>query len=57
MEFSYHTVEAGETMYEISQMYGIKLKKLYQLNLMKPGDEPAINDEIHLRKKKNPAVQ
>jgi hypothetical protein len=30
VEFSYHTVEAGETMYDISQMYGIKLKKLYQ---------------------------
>lgn len=54
VEFSYHTVEAGETMYDISQMYGIKLKKLYQLNLMSPGEEPEVNDEIHLRKKKNP---
>ncbi len=54
VEFSYHTVEAGETMYDISQMYGIKSKKLYQLNLMNPGEEPELNDEIHLRKKKNP---
>ena len=51
VEFPYHTVEAGETMYEISQMYGIKLKKLYQMNLMNPGEEPEVNDEIHLHKK------
>jgi LysM repeat protein len=54
VEFSYHTVEARETMYDISQMYGIKLKKLYQLNLMNPGEEPGPGDEIHLRKKKVP---
>jgi len=56
VEFSYHTVEAGETMYDISQMYGIKLKKLYQLNLMNAGDEAQVGDEIHLRKKKNPSA-
>ena len=56
VEFSYHTVEGVETMYEISQMYGIKLKKLYQLNLMNPGEEPGTGDEIHLRKKKKPSL-
>jgi LysM repeat protein len=56
VEFSYHTVEAGETMYDISQMYGIKLKKLYRLNLMNPGEEPGVNDEIHLRQKRKPPV-
>ncbi len=52
VEYSFHTVETGETMYDISQMYGIRLKKLYQLNLMNPGDEPELGDEINLRKKK-----
>jgi uncharacterized FlgJ-related protein len=52
VEFSYHTVEAGETMYDISQMYGIKLKNLYQLNSLNPGEEPSVDDEIQLRKKK-----
>jgi LysM repeat protein len=52
VEFSHHTVEAGESMYDISQMYGIRLKKLYQLNLMNPGEEPAVGDELNLRKKK-----
>ncbi len=52
VEFRYHTVEEGETMYEISQMYGIKLHKLYQKNLMKEGTEPEPGDVLWLRKKK-----
>jgi hypothetical protein len=56
VEFSYHTVEAGESMYDISQMYGIKLKKIYHMNLMDPGEEPEPSDEIHLRKKKKPSA-
>ncbi len=52
VEFKYHTVEEGETMYQISQMYGIKLKKLYQKNLMKEGTEPEIGQVIWLRKNK-----
>lgn len=35
-----HVVREGESMYAISQMYGIKLKSLYRLNRMKP-DAPA----------------
>lgn len=31
-----HSVRAGESMYSISQLYGIKLKKLYRLNDMDP---------------------
>ena len=52
VEFKYHTVEDGETMYEISQMYGIKLNKLYKMNLMNPGEEPRPGDELNLRNKK-----
>jgi len=52
VEFRYHTVEEGETMYGISQMYGIKLHKLYQKNLMKEGSEPEPGDILWLRKKK-----
>ncbi len=43
-------------MYDISQMYGIKLKKLYQLNLMNAGEEAQVGNEIHLRKKKDPSA-
>lgn len=52
VEFKYHTVKEGETMYQISQMYGIKLHKLYQKNLMKEGTEPSPGDVISLRKQK-----
>lgn len=52
VEFRYHTVEEGESMYQISQMYGIKLHKLYQKNLMKEGTEPEPEDVLWLRKKK-----
>jgi hypothetical protein len=55
VEYRFHTVEEGETMYQISQMYGIKLRKLLQMNLMQPGDEPHPGDVIHLRRKKEPA--
>ncbi|MCK4662786.1 MAG: glucosaminidase domain-containing protein [Bacteroidales bacterium] len=48
----YHFVEKGETMYSISQLYGIKLKSLYKKNLMKQGSEPKEGNELWLRKKK-----
>ncbi len=54
VEFRFHTVEEGETMYMISQMYGIKLKKLLQKNFVKSAEEPCPGDVIHLRKKKQP---
>jgi len=54
VEFRYHTVEEGETMYRISQMYGIKLKKLYQKNLMQGGEEPEPGSQLSLRKKLKP---
>jgi len=47
-----HRVEAGQTMYDISQMYGVKLKHLYRLNRMMEGEQPLENTEIYLRKKK-----
>lgn len=49
---SVHTVDTGETMYTISQMYGVKLKSLYRKNRMKVGEEPEVGQTINLRKKK-----
>ncbi len=48
----YHTVKEGETMYSISQLYGIKLKKLYKKNLMKMGEETKVGEKLWLRRKK-----
>lgn len=45
----FHKVKDGETMRYISQFYGIKLKKLYQKNNMKPGEEPKAGDVLNMR--------
>jgi LysM repeat protein len=47
-----HTVSFGDTMYSISQQYGIKLDKLYEMNLMDEGAEPVEGEKIWLRKRK-----
>ena len=47
--YTIHVVEPGETMYSISQTYGVQLKWLYKRNSMEPGTEPAVGDEIWLR--------
>lgn len=45
---NYTTVE-GDTMYLISQKYGIKLKSLYELNRMEEGIEPEKGKKLWLR--------
>ena len=47
-----HNVTNGDSMYSISQQYGIKLKKLYEMNRMREGEEPRNGDKIWLRKTK-----
>ncbi len=49
----YHIVKKGETMRDISQLYGVKLKKLYKKNLLIMGTQPNTGDKIFLKKKKN----
>ena len=51
-----HVVKAGETMYDISQIYGVKLESLYSMNLMSEGAQPLEGTEINLRKKKHQKV-
>lgn len=48
----YHTVREGETLYDISQIYGVKLEKLYRKNHLEPGDEVKSGTRIYLRKRK-----
>lgn len=45
-----HTIKKGETMYSVSQAYAIKLSRLYSMNLMNPGTEPAPGTTLQLRK-------
>jgi LysM repeat protein len=48
---SLHITETGEGMYDISQKYAIKLKKLYKYNQMRKDEEIRQGDEIRLRKR------
>ena len=48
----FHIVKKGETMRDISQLYGVKLKKLYKKNLLIIGTQPNVGDKIFLRKKR-----
>jgi hypothetical protein len=47
-----HIAKKGETMRDISQLYGVKLKKLYKKNKMFMGTQPNIGDKIYLKHKK-----
>jgi len=51
-----HRVDFGETMYDISQTYGVKLKHLYRKNHMMEGEQPLEGTDIYLRKKKREPV-
>lgn len=44
-----HTAAQGETMYSISQKYGVKLKRLYEYNGMTEGEEPVPGQQVRLR--------
>lgn len=44
-----HTVKEGESMYMISQMEGMQLKRLLALNMMDVGDEPATGVILELQ--------
>jgi len=45
----YHIVKEGDTMYIVSQQYGIKLKNLYELNRMTSDAEPVAGTRLWLR--------
>lgn len=51
-KFEFHVVEKNDTMKNISQMYGVKLGKLYKRNEIKPGEELKVGTVIYLRKSK-----
>jgi len=46
-----HVVKAGESMYSISQTYGIKVQSVYKLNKLKKDYVPKKGDILKVRKK------
>lgn len=51
-EVEYHTVAENETMYSISQRYGLRLKWLYTRNRMERGDGIVVGQQLYLKKRK-----
>lgn len=45
----WHYVKEGETMFSISQIYGIDLGRLYRRNKMEKGQSPAVGERIKIR--------
>ncbi len=48
-EQSHHIVEDGETIYDISQKYGVRMQQLYRRNDIEPGEEVEPGQKIQLR--------
>lgn len=48
----FHIAKRGETLHDISQQYGIKLKKLYSRNYMAEGEALKPGEKIWLNKRK-----
>ena len=49
---STYKTQVGDTMYEISQKFGIRLSKLYAKNRMSIGEQPKVGQIIYLQQKK-----
>ena len=48
-----HVAEEGETMYDLSQRYAVRLRNLYMYNGMKEGEEPVPGQKIYLQPRKH----
>lgn len=46
---TYHVVQDGETIFDVSQRYGVRLSELFRRNSIKPGQEPAQGEQVRLR--------
>jgi LysM repeat protein len=44
-----HVVKEGETIYSVSQLYGVKSQKLREYNMLREGEEPATGSTLWLR--------
>lgn len=50
--YEYHIVKEAETLRQISQRYGIRLRSLYKKNRMDKGTLPKVGQRIYLKKRK-----
>lgn len=52
-----YLVKPGDSMWEISQLFGIKLNSLYKKNLINIGEQAQPGESLNLRKKKKEKVK
>ncbi len=45
----YHALQSGETLWDVSQLYGVKLKRIYKMNDWDESYRPAIGTAVKLR--------
>lgn len=45
----YHVLQTGESLYKVAQLYGVRLKTLYNINRYAPDHAPKVGDRIRLR--------
>ena len=50
---AFHVLAEGETLRDVSQQYGVKLKSLYKYNRVEEGTQPAAGEKIWLSRKKS----
>lgn len=43
-----HVIRAGESLYDIAQLYGIRLKNLYKMNKLSPDYSPRVGDVLRV---------
>ena len=46
---AFHVVQPGESVYDISQVEGIRLQDMLELNQLTPGLQPAVGERIYLQ--------
>lgn len=52
-EQTFHIVQRGETLHQISQLYGVRVSKLYARNHLHAGAEPATGSKVYLKMNKS----
>ena len=45
----FHVVRAGENLYDISQVEGVRLQDMLEMNQLTPADQPAAGEKIYLQ--------
>lgn len=51
--YEFHRTKAGESLYNISQMYGVRIKNIRKYNYLTEQSEPVEGEKIYLRRKAN----